>query len=120
MSSERASVVSKVTAPVVLTGTDALPLDTPVRPYTGLYVSLFVLCCVCCIYEFQNNSSLGISYFQVRGLRFSREKTKNSSEVSFHSSEVLFRGSVENFHFLTGYCGFPPWRSLGTVSRCRL
>ena len=36
----RASVVSKVTAPWILTGTDALPLDTFVHPYISLPVSL--------------------------------------------------------------------------------
>ena len=42
-------------------------------------------------------------------LRTSSEGTKNSSElrnlsseVSFHSSELLFPGSVENFRFLPG------------------
>ena len=68
----RASVVSKVTVSVVLTGTDA----QIVRPYKGLYAS--------------------------------PEERKNSSEVSFLSSELLFRPSVEDFRFLPGDSPFPP------------
>ena len=46
--------------------------------------------------------------------QISTEESKNSSElrnlsseVSFHSSELLFPGSVENFRFLAGDFRFP-------------
>ena len=47
-------------------------------------------------------------------LQLSTEKRKNSSElrnlsseVSFHSSELLFPGSVKKIHLLAGDFGFP-------------
>ena len=50
-----------------------------------------------------------------RDCLFSTEEWKNSSELSFHSSEVLFPVSVGNFCFLGSYEGFPPW-ALGEVN----
>ena len=48
-----------------------------------------------------------IGRFIRRYFGLSNEETKNSSELSFHSSEVLFRPSVENFHFLESYWKIP-------------
>ena len=41
---------------------------------------------------------------------FLREEWRNSSDLSFHSSEVLRHTSVENFYFPASYLEFPPWR----------
>ena len=54
---------------------------------------------------------------------FSTWRRNNSSEVSFHSSEVLFRPHVGNALFLRGDLQIPTWGSfrpsLGTVSSQR-
>ena len=72
------------------------------------------------VYFFQEEDRLyrGISEFLGGDIELSREETKYSSElrnlsseVSFHSSELLFPGSVENFRFLAGDLRFPrEWR----------
>ena len=48
-----------------------------------------------------------IARFPGRDFETSTEESRNSSEVSFHSSEVLYPGSVGNFHLLAGDFPFP-------------
>ena len=72
------------------------------------------------LYE-RNRKVEEIGKFIRRYSGLSSEETKNSSElwnlsseVSFHSSEVLFRPSVENLHFLVSYWG----NSSGDIGLC--
>ena len=51
-----------------------------------------------------------IEQFLRGNFRIPTKERTNSSEVSFHSSEVLFRPLVENFCFSASYLQIPPWK----------